>query len=112
LEREAAKKKSQESTKPDVVEEQKKEIEIQPKREYNDALIQIRFKDGNSIKATFKPTDNVRIVHNHITLLTGNSNFNLMTTFPRKVFSPKDSSLDTTTLAEAGLVPTGTFIIQ
>src|SRR4051812_23666545 len=73
------------------------------KKEYTETAIQIRLPDGNIIKATFKPTDPIRTVHNHIALLTGSSNFALATTFPRKVYSAKDTTMDTTTLAQAGM---------
>lgn len=82
------------------------------KKEYTETAIQIRLPDGNTIKASFKPTDPIRTVHNHIALLTGSSNFSLATTFPRKVYSTKDSVMDTTTLAQAECVPTGTFVVQ
>lgn len=82
-----------------------------PVTNYTDSMIQVRLPDGNTIKATFKATDPVRTVHNHIALLTGNENFSLSTTFPRKVYSPKDSVIDTTTLKQAELVPSGTFIV-
>jgi len=116
LEREAAKKKSLEGEgieqKPTEVVPKSTEIVPPQKKEYFEALIQIRFKDGNTIKATFKPTDPVRTVFDHVALLLNSQNFSLMTNFPKKVFSPKDSSMDFTTLAQAELVPTGTFIIQ
>jgi len=82
------------------------------KKEYTDALIQFRLPDGNSIKANFKPTDPVRTAHSHIAMLLGNSNFSLVTTFPKKVFSPRDSAMDKTTLAQAECVPTGTFVVS
>lgn len=82
-----------------------------PRKEYDEALIQIRLPDGNTFKATFKPNDPIRAVHSHIAFLTGNENFSLMTTFPKKIYSPRDSSIDTT-LAEAELVPRGTLVIS
>jgi len=113
LEREAAKKKAQEEDQTSVKVSQQPEIQVPSiKKQYDEALIQIRFKDGNSIKATFKPTDPIRTVFGHVALLLGTDNFSLMTTFPRKVYSSKDSSLDSITLNQAELVPTGTFIVQ
>eukprot|EP01114_Cavostelium_apophysatum_P005589 TRINITY_DN1677_c0_g2_i2.p2 TRINITY_DN1677_c0_g2~~TRINITY_DN1677_c0_g2_i2.p2 ORF type:complete len:222 (-),score=93.42 TRINITY_DN1677_c0_g2_i2:31-696(-) len=82
------------------------------KKEYTECAIQIRMPDGNSIKASFKPTDTVRTVHDHVALLTGSERFALTTTFPRKVYSPKDNAMNTTTLAQAELVPNGTFVVQ
>jgi len=79
--------------------------------EYTEAMIQVRLPDGNAIKATFKPTDPIRTVHSHIAMLTGSSNFALSTNFPKKVYSPKDSLMDTTTLKQAEQVPSGTFIV-
>jgi len=107
-ERGAAKKATEVNAAPQVVQE----AAPVAKKEYTEALIQVRLKDNTVIKATFKPTDPIRTVHNHIELLTGSPNFSLATTFPRKVYSPRDSSMDTTTLAQAELVPTGTFIVQ
>eukprot|EP01115_Flamella_aegyptia_P013722 TRINITY_DN74655_c0_g1_i2.p2 TRINITY_DN74655_c0_g1~~TRINITY_DN74655_c0_g1_i2.p2 ORF type:complete len:78 (-),score=9.70 TRINITY_DN74655_c0_g1_i2:69-302(-) len=75
-------------------------------------MIQIRLPDGNNIKATFKATDPVRTVFNHMSLLMGTQNFTLSTTFPRKVYSLKDSSIDTVSLKQAELVPSGTFILS
>jgi len=81
------------------------------KKEYTECALQFRFSDGNVIKASFKPTDTLRTAWSHISLLTNNSNFALMTNFPKKIFSPRDDSLDRTSLAQAELVPTGTLII-
>lgn len=82
------------------------------KKEYTESLIQIRLPDGNTVKATFKPTDPIRTVFAHMAMLLGNENFSLNTTFPRKTFSRRDTTLDTTTLADAECVPTGTFILR
>jgi len=115
LEREAAKKKAQEgATQQAQTTQLQPSVPAQPvaKKEYTEALIQIRFKDGNTIKATFKPTDPIRTVFGHVALLLGTQNFSLATTFPRKVYKSTDASLDTTTLQQAELVPTGTFIVQ
>ena len=78
--------------------------------EYTETTIQVRLPDGNVIKASFKPTDPIRTVHDHMALLTNTPNFTLSTTFPRKVYSPKDNSIDTITLKQAELVPSGTLI--
>jgi hypothetical protein len=82
------------------------------KKEYTESLIQLRLPDGNVIKATFKPSDPLRSVHNHVALLLGSSNYNLVSNFPKKVWGHKDSALDTTTLQQADCVPTGTFVVQ
>jgi len=81
------------------------------KKEYDSCMIQIRLSDGNTIKATFKPTDPVRSVHEHIGLLLGNKAFKLVTNYPKKVFSPRDSEMDMTTLQQIGFVPTGSFMV-
>jgi len=112
LEREAAKKTESSASVQQIAGQQPAEVVTQQKKEYSESLIQIRYKDGNTIKATFKPTDTVRTVHDHVSLLLGQHNFSLMTSFPRKVYSPRDIVLDTTTLLQAELVPTGTFIVQ
>jgi len=86
--------------------------EPQSKKEYTETMIQIRFPDGNIIKASFKATDPIRTVHQHAALLLGNDRFSLTTTFPRKVYSYSDpNGLDSITLKQAELVPTGTVII-
>jgi len=114
LEREAAKKKAAEGSSVPVttVESVKATVEVPQKKEYTETLIQIRFKDGNSIKATFKPTDPIRTVFNHVALLLGESNFSLVTTFPRRTYAARDTTLDSMNLSQAELVPSGTFIVQ
>jgi len=56
--------------------------------------------------------DSIRTVFNHVSLLLGVDTFTLVTTFPRRSFTKKDSSLDTLNLMQAELVPNGTFIVQ
>jgi len=82
------------------------------KKEYTECAVQIRFPDGNVIKATFKPTDPIRTVHNHVSLLTGSERFSLLTTFPKKIYSPREAIIDSTTLQQAEMVPTGTFVVS
>jgi len=79
------------------------------KKEYTEATIQIRMTDGSTIKAQFKPQDPLRMVWNHVSLLTDSTNFALSTTFPRKVYT--GATLDTTTLQQADLVPNGTVVV-
>lgn len=81
------------------------------KKEYTETAIQFRLPDGNVIKASFKPTDPIRTAHTHIAMLIGTDNFSLMTTFPRKVYSTHDANIETT-LAQAELVPSGTFLVR
>jgi len=104
----AAESQSQQSQPTPQPQQQQQAPSVQ--KEYTDCAIQVRLPDTTLVKANFKPTDPVRSVHQHISLLTGNNNFSLRTQFPTKVYSPKDSSLDTTTLQQAGCVPNGTFI--
>jgi len=82
------------------------------KKEYTESLIQLRFPDGNIIKATFKPTDTVRTVHDHVSLLLNSSKYNLVSNFPKKVWAYNDKTMESTTLQAADCVPTGTFIVS
>jgi len=84
---------------------------VTPKKDYNQTVIQIRLQDGNTIKASFLPTDPIRTVHTHISLLLNHENFSLMTTFPKKIYSPRDVVMDSMTLKQAELVPSGTFVV-
>eukprot|EP01116_Phalansterium_solitarium_P018830 TRINITY_DN5112_c0_g1_i1.p1 TRINITY_DN5112_c0_g1~~TRINITY_DN5112_c0_g1_i1.p1 ORF type:complete len:627 (+),score=225.12 TRINITY_DN5112_c0_g1_i1:79-1881(+) len=82
------------------------------KKEYTESLIQLRFPDGNTIKATFKPLDPLRAVFDHVAMLLGSRKVSIMTTFPRREWRDADPSLDATTLAAADCVPTGAFIVK
>jgi hypothetical protein len=82
-----------------------------PKKEYNETLIQFRLPDGNTIKSSFNPKDTIRIVHNYLSNVIGTSTFSLMTTFPKKIYSPNNFEIDNITLENAELVPSGTFIV-
>jgi len=81
------------------------------KKEYTEALIQFRTPDGVLLKATFKPTDTIRTVHGHISLLLGNDRVTLSTTYPRKTYSPNGPEMNET-LAQAQCVPSGTFVVR
>jgi hypothetical protein len=56
------------------------------KKEYTEAVIQIRMLDGSTITAKFQPTDKVSAIVSHVEFLTKNSSFHLMTNFPKKYF--------------------------
>eukprot|EP01113_Clastostelium_recurvatum_P015543 TRINITY_DN1868_c0_g1_i6.p1 TRINITY_DN1868_c0_g1~~TRINITY_DN1868_c0_g1_i6.p1 ORF type:complete len:639 (-),score=217.07 TRINITY_DN1868_c0_g1_i6:232-2127(-) len=81
-----------------------------PAKEYTEAQVQIRLTDGSVLRATFKPTDTMKVVQQWVAAnrTDGGGSFNLSTTFPRKVFSGADMNV---TLKEAGLVPNGTVVV-
>jgi len=84
--------------------------ETTPKKTYEDCTLQIKLLDGRAIQAQFKPTDNLRVVFNHISLLTGEKTFSLVTPYPRKVYS--GAALDNTLLKDADLVPRGSLSVS
>jgi len=79
-------------------------------KEYDDCQLQIRLTNGQVLKATFKPSETIGSVVNYIekNRTDGNNPFTVMTTFPRKVFSPQDMNI---TLVDAGLVPRGVLVV-
>lgn len=46
--------------------------------------------------------DTIRIVHNYLSNVIGTSTFSLMTTFPKKIYSPNNFEIDNITLENAG----------
>eukprot|EP01080_Neovahlkampfia_damariscottae_P008719 gene8719-665_t len=80
---------------------------IETKKEYTEAVIQIRLLDGSTITAKFQPTDKISTIASHVEFLTKNSSFYLMTNFPKKIYKEGDQS---TTLKDAGLVPKAQLI--
>jgi len=80
------------------------------KANYTECVIQIRMPDGTKLQATFKPEDTLRTVLTYIKETSkDNSNFALMTTFPKKVFT---GELLGTTLKDADLVPRGMLVVN
>lgn len=76
-----------------------------------EAVVQVRFPDGKTLQNSFKPDDSLRVVHSWVQASrTDGRPFALSTTFPRKDYS--GSSLDSTTLRAADLVPRGALIVK
>lgn len=80
------------------------------KREYTDCRIQIRLTDGKSLQHTFKAKDQLACVRLWVELnrTDGAGKFNIMQTFPRKVYTEDDMML---TLADLGLVPASSLVV-
>ncbi|CAI8049983.1 UBX domain-containing protein 1 [Geodia barretti] len=81
----------------------------QAKKEYDSCRLQIRLMGGGAMTHTFRPSDTLVDVNQHILLNQDGPNqpFLLMTNFPKKIFSPADMRK---TLKELGLVPSAVLI--
>ncbi|XP_069750153.1 UBX domain-containing protein 1 [Narcine bancroftii] len=79
------------------------------KREYDECRLQIRLLDGTQLTQSFKSREQLAAVRLYVQLQQAdNDNFNLMTSFPRKVFSEEDMEKP---LQELGLVPSAVLIV-
>ncbi|XP_059811288.1 UBX domain-containing protein 1 isoform X1 [Hypanus sabinus] len=80
------------------------------KREYDECRLQIRLLDGTQLTQSFKSREQLAAVRLYVQLQQqeSNDNFNLMTSFPRKVFSEEDMEKP---LQELGLVPSAVLIV-
>ncbi|XP_051900911.1 LOW QUALITY PROTEIN: UBX domain-containing protein 1 [Pristis pectinata] len=74
------------------------------KREYDECRLQIRLLDGTQLTQSFKAGEQLAAVRLYVQLQLqeGSENFNLMTSFPRKVFSEED--MERNPLQELGTV--------
>ncbi|XP_059497506.1 UBX domain-containing protein 1 isoform X2 [Stegostoma tigrinum] len=81
-----------------------------PKREYDECRLQIRLLDGSQLTQSFKSREQLAAVRLYIQLQQQDDlgNFNLMTSFPRKVFSEEDMEKP---LQELGLVPSAVLFV-
>lgn len=80
------------------------------KREYDECRLQIRLLDGTQLTQSFKSREQLAAVRLYVQLQQqeDTDNFNLMTSFPRKVFSEEDMEKP---LQELGLVPSAVLIV-
>jgi len=83
-------------------------------KEYKECVVQVKLKNGKTIKGNFKPDDKLRVVYNWVSSNRadgGFGQFSLMLPYPpRREFGI--SSLDTVTLKDAELVPRGSLILK
>jgi len=93
---------SSESVKPSITQQVSS-----TKKEFTDCTLQIRLLDGSAITEKFAATDTLLVVKSHLEAKIKKQNFNLMTNFPRKVFSGRDLKLS---LKDAGFCPRGQLI--
>ncbi|CAF0745865.1 unnamed protein product [Brachionus calyciflorus] len=82
----------------------------QEKKEYTECKIQIRLTDGSTMVHVFKPTEQLASVRLWIEMNRKDSvgKFNLMQTFPRKVYTEDDMMR---TLTDLGLVPASSLVV-
>uniref|UniRef100_UPI00398F5822 UBX domain-containing protein 1 n=1 Tax=Pristiophorus japonicus TaxID=55135 RepID=UPI00398F5822 len=80
------------------------------KREYDECRLQIRLLDGTQLTQSFKSREQLAAVRLYVQLQRqdDSDNFNLMTSFPRKVFSEEDMEKP---LQELGLVPSAVLFV-
>ncbi|XP_011195795.2 UBX domain-containing protein 1 [Zeugodacus cucurbitae] len=83
-------------------------VKVSPK-DYTQTRIQVRLRDGSTLTETFNVKEQLSAVRVFIQLKTGDETpFNLMTTFPRKVFTEDDFDIPLDVL---GLVPSAVLIM-
>ncbi|CAG8465922.1 24502_t:CDS:2, partial [Racocetra persica] len=78
------------------------------KKEYTETRLQIRPPAGAPITQTFQATDTLQIVHDHVSQHVVGP-FQLMTTFPRKVFENDEMQK---TLKDLDLVPSAVLAVK
>ncbi|EDV23741.1 UBX domain-containing protein 1 [Trichoplax sp. H2] len=81
------------------------------KKEYTNCRIQVRLSNGSNISATFDVNDTIATVMDFVrkNRTDGDCPFNLMTTFPRKVYSENDMDM---TVKDAGFVPSISLVLR
>ncbi|XP_048586395.1 UBX domain-containing protein 1 [Nematostella vectensis] len=81
-----------------------------PPKDYSMCKIQFRLTNGATMTGSFQATDTLSAVVAYVqgNRTDGIAPFALMTSFPRKTFSPADMN---TTLKDAGLVPSAVLIL-
>ncbi|XP_046611528.1 UBX domain-containing protein 1 [Neodiprion virginianus] len=82
-----------------------------PKKNYSETKLQIRLTNGQALTQTFGSKEQLSAVRLYIEMnrTDGSGLFNLMTTFPRKIFTEDDYEKPLDIL---GLVPTAVVIVQ
>ncbi|XP_061462620.1 UBX domain-containing protein 1 isoform X2 [Rhineura floridana] len=81
------------------------------KREYDQCRIQVRLLDGTSLTQTFRAKEQLAAVRLYVELNrkdSGEEPFQLLTSFPRRVFTEEDMEKP---LQELGLVPSAVLIV-
>lgn len=78
------------------------------KKEYNTARIQFRMSDGSTQNSTFQADDSLQVVYDYLSDKV-NTPFELLMTFPRKVFNDEDKCK---TLKELKLVPSAALVLK
>ena len=79
------------------------------KREYTECKLNLRLPDGKSLPASFNPDQLLNDVRLFVVTETSMLDFELGTTFPRKVFAHEDYRKS---LRELGLVPSAALIVS
>lgn len=81
------------------------------KKEYTDCRLQIRLTNGQALTQTFKAKEPLSAVRLYIELnrTDEKGDFNIMTTYPKKVFTPEDMEKP---LDQLGLVPSAVVVVQ
>ncbi|KAI6648501.1 hypothetical protein LOD99_8133 [Oopsacas minuta] len=79
------------------------------KKEYTECKLNLRLLDGKSMPTSFKPDQLLHDVRLFLVAETGLLEFELGTTFPRKVYALEDYKK---TLKELGLVPSAALIVS
>ncbi|KAK0175070.1 hypothetical protein PV327_008854 [Microctonus hyperodae] len=84
---------------------------IAPKRDYKETKLQIRLTNGQTLTQNFGCKEQLSAVRLYVEMNRTDSpgSFNLVTTFPRKVFSDEDYD---TPLDVLGLVPSAVIFVQ
>jgi hypothetical protein len=82
----------------------------QEKRDYAECRIQVRLPDGKALQQTFKSGEQLAAVRLWIEMnrTDGTGKFNIVQTFPRKVYNEDDMMR---TLADLGLVPASSLVV-
>ncbi len=86
-------------------------VVVNEKREYDECRIQVRLTDGKTLVEKFKATEQLAAVRLWVETnrTDDKGHFNLMTTFPRKVYTEEDMMR---TLKDLGLVPATSLVVS
>lgn len=83
---------------------------VQEKKDYDECRIQVRLTDGKTLQQTFRAKEQLAAVRLWVEMNRSDSvgKFNIMQTFPRKVYSEDDMMR---TLVDLGLCPASSLVI-
>ncbi|ELT94094.1 hypothetical protein CAPTEDRAFT_214068 [Capitella teleta] len=81
-----------------------------PQKNYSECRLQVRLTNGSALTQTFSANEPLSAVRLYIQMnrTDGDGTFNLMTSFPRKVFSEADMEVP---LSALGLVPSAVLMV-